>query len=125
LKEIAAEYGNHSYKVLLNPAKKAQKSGVIKGILLHQGETDNGQQDWPDRVKKIFDRLISDLYLKAEEIPLFVGETVGKDQDGMCALHNEIIAKVPEVIKNSYVISSVGCTHRGDRLHFSKQGYKL
>jgi len=43
----------------------------------------------------------------------------------MCALHNEIIAKVPEVIKNSYVISSEGCTHRGDRLHFSKQGYKL
>ena len=125
LKEIAAEYGNHPYKVLLNTAKKAQKSGVIKGILLHQGETDNGQKDWPDRVKKIYDRLISDLYLKAEDIPLLVGETVGKDQDGMCALHNEIIAKIPEVIKNSYVVSSEGCTHRGDRLHFSKEGYKL
>jgi len=125
LKEIAAEYGNHPYKVLVDAAKKAQKSGIIKGILLHQGETDNGQQDWPDRVKKVYDRLLADLYLKAEDTPLFVGETVGKDQDGMCALHNEIIAKVPEVIKNSYVISSVGCTHRGDRLHFSKQGYKL
>ena len=117
--------GIHPYKVLLDAAKKAQKFGVIKGILLHQGETDNGQQDWPDRVKKVYDRLLADLYLKAEDTPLFVGETVGKDQDGMCALHNEIIAKVPEVIKNSYVISSVGCTHRGDRLHFSKQGYKL
>ncbi len=45
----------------------------------------------------------------------------------MYALHNEIIAKVPQVIKNSYIIiiSSAGCTHRGYRLHFRKQGYKL
>ena len=38
---------------------------------------------------------------------------------------NEIIAKIPSIIPNSFVISSEGCTHKGDRLHFSKQGYKL
>ena len=29
LKEIAAEYGNHPYRVLIDAAKKAQESGVI------------------------------------------------------------------------------------------------
>jgi len=111
MKEVGAEYGNNPYRVLINSAKKAQEVGVIKGILLHQGETDNGQQDWIDRLKLIYDRMIKDLNLKSEEVPFLVGETVGKDQDGICALHNEIIAKVPEVIKNSYVISSEGCTH--------------
>jgi len=125
LKEIAAKYGNHPYKVLMDAAKKAQKYGVIKGILLHQGETDNGDQTWPNKVKLIYERMLKELNLKNEDVPLFVGELVGKDQDGMCSLHNEIIAKVPSVIPNSYVVSSEGCTHRGDRLHFSKQGYKL
>ena len=45
LKDIAAEYGNHPYKVLVDAAKKAQKSGVIKGILLHQGESKTGDQN--------------------------------------------------------------------------------
>ena len=35
LQEIAAEYDNHPFKVLMNAAKKAPGSGVIKGILLH------------------------------------------------------------------------------------------
>ena len=79
----------------------------------------------PDRVKKIYDKLLVDFYLKAEDTPLLLGEIVRKDQNGICALHNEIISKVPEEIKNSHIISSVGYTHRGDRYHFSKQGYKL
>ena len=38
--EAAAQYGNYPYGKLLEMAKKAQQSGVIKGIIYHQGETD-------------------------------------------------------------------------------------
>ncbi|MBR1768396.1 MAG: hypothetical protein IJ742_06780 [Prevotella sp.] len=43
---------------LVDMAKIAQQTGVIKGILLHQGESNNTQQDWPQMMKKVYDRLI-------------------------------------------------------------------
>ena len=124
LKGIAALYGNHPYKVLVELGKKAQEDGVIKGILLHQGETNTGDQNWPNNVKKIYDRLISDLGLDATKVPLLVGEVVNADSGGVCAGHNDVIAKVPNVIPNSYVIKSNGLPSGGDGLHFSAQGYR-
>ncbi len=117
-------YDNDPYQRLVDMARTAQKSGVIKGILLHQGESNNGQSDWPQKVKKIYDRLIADLGLDATEVPLFVGETVSQAEGGACWHHNAVIANVPKVIPNSYVISSAGCPQRGDGLHFTAQGYR-
>ncbi len=124
-KGYMAAYDNGPYKRLVDMAKIAQKSGVIKGILLHQGETDNCQTDWPQKVKKVYDRLIADLGLNAADIPLFVGETVNQAAGGACWGHNAVIAKVPEVIPNSYVISSSDCPQKGDGLHFTAQGYRM
>lgn len=125
LKGYFAAYDNDPYKRLVDMAKIAQQSGVIKGILLHQGESNNGQQDWPEKVKLIYDRLMGDLGLNPEEIPLFVGETVSQAQGGACYHHNAVIAKMPTVIANSYVISSADCPQRGDGLHFTAAGYRI
>lgn len=125
LKNYFKAYDNDPYKRLVNMAKIAQESGVIKGILLHQGESNNTQQDWPKKVKLIYDRLLEDLNLKAEETPLFVGEMVSKQEGGACWGHNAVIAKVPSVIPNSYVISSANCPQKGDGLHFTAQGYRI
>jgi len=124
LKDIAASYGNHPYNVLVETARKAQESGIIKGILLHQGESNTGDQNWPNNVKLIYDRLINDLALDPNNVPLLVGEVVNADQGGSCAVHNSIIANVPNVIPNSYVISSSGLPQRGDGLHFTSPGYR-
>ena len=72
-------------------ARLAQKDGVIKGILLHQGESNNGDKEWPNKVKGIYDNLLKDLNLKAEEVPLLAGELVNADQKGACASMNKII----------------------------------
>ena len=125
LKDIAADYDNHPFKVLMEAAKIAQKSGVIKGILLHQGESNNGEEDWPKRVKLIYERMLKELKLKSEDVPLLVGEVVREDQGGLCYDHNKIIAKIPEVIENGYAISSEGCTSKGDGYHFNSAGYRL
>ena len=66
LKNMAKEYDNDPYGRLVELAKKAQRQGVIRGVLLHQGESNTGQQDWPLKVKKVYERLLSDLNLKAE-----------------------------------------------------------
>ena len=108
MQNIASSYGNNPYGRLVDMAKIAQQQGVIKGILLHQGETNTGQSTWPSRVKGIYDNPISDLGLNASQTPLLVGEMLPASGGGSCSSHNTVIAKVPSVIPNSYVISSAG-----------------
>ncbi len=108
----------------MDNAKLAQEKGVIKGILLHQGESNSGDRRWPGKVKGVYDNLIKDLNLKAEDVPLFAGELVNVDQGGACAGMNSIIAELPKLIPNAYVISSKGCIGRPDHLHFAPEGYR-
>ena len=68
---------------------------------------------------------MKDLNLKAESTPLLAGEVVHADQGGVCASMNKIIATLPEVIPNSYIISSSGCPDAKDNLHFTAEGYRI
>lgn len=124
-KNYCKEYNNDPYKVLVTMAKKAQQNGVIKGILLHQGCTNNGQKDWPVRVKRIYVRLLHDLGLNEEETPLLIGELLSQEQGGICWGHNNVIAKTQSVIPNSYVVSSKDCPGASDGLHFTAEGYRM
>lgn len=124
LQGFCKEYDNHPYQRLIAMAKEAQKAGVIKGILLHQGCTDNGQQDWPQRVKVIYERMLNDLGLEAEACPLLVGELMSQQENGACELHNTVIATMPLVIPTAYVVPSLGCKGNFDHLHFTAEGYR-
>ena len=121
LKNYARDYGGNPYERMIEMAKLAKEVGVIKGILIHQGENNSGQTDWPDRLKGVYGTILSDVGLKAEEVPLLVGEV---RHSGPCSGHNQIIANVPNVIPTAYVISSDGCESAGDQYHFSVKGYK-
>jgi hypothetical protein len=121
---IIHAYGGNPYARLVEMGKLAQKAGVLKGILLHQGESNTNDKEWPNKVKKIYDNLIKDLNLKAEEVPLLAGEVVNADQKGACASMNTIIDELPSTIPNSHVISSKGCASRPDHLHFTPAGYR-
>jgi Carbohydrate esterase, sialic acid-specific acetylesterase len=118
------QYDGNPYGRLVELAKIAQKDGVIKGILLHQGESNPNDSLWTQKVKGVYNNLLKDLHLKAKKVPLLAGETVHADQGGICAGMNKIIATLPQVIKNSYVISSAGCTDAADNLHFDAAGYR-
>lgn len=124
LLNIINEYGGNPYEHLVELAKLAQQDGVIKGILLHQGESNTGDSQWPLKVKGIYDNIINDLSLDPEATPLLAGEVVHADQGGICASMNSIIARLPQTIPNSYVISSSGCTDAADNLHFNSAGYR-
>lgn len=125
MKSIAAEYGGNPYGRLIELARSAQKAGVIKGILLHQGESNPNDTLWTKKVKGIYDNLIKDLNLNPKKVPLLAGELVNADQDGACAAMNKIIATLPQAVTNSYVISSAGCPCSRDHLHFTAEGYRL
>jgi hypothetical protein len=125
LKSTAAQYDGNPYGRLVEMAKIAQKDGVIKGILLHQGESNTNDTLWTKKVKLVYDNLLKDLNLKAESTPLLAGEVVHADQGGICSSMNKIIATLPETIPNSHVISSSGCPDAEDNLHFTAEGYRL
>jgi hypothetical protein len=121
---MVKEYDGNPYGRLVEMAKIAQKDGVIKGILLHQGESNTNDTLWTKKVKIVYDNLMKDLNLNPSEVPLLAGETVHEDQGGICASMNKIIATLPETIPNAHVISSSGCTAAADNLHFNAEGYR-
>ena len=124
LKNMVREYDGNPYARLVDMAKLAQKDGVIKGILMHQGESNTNDTLWPQKVKGVYDNLLKDLNLQINSVPLLAGELVNADQGGACASMNKIIATLPNVIPNSYIIPSSGCTGIPDHLHFTADGYR-
>lgn len=125
MKGMISEYDGNPYGRLVEMAKLAQKDGVIKGVLLHQGESNTGDKEWPSKVKSVYDNLIRDLNLDPKSVPLLAGEVVSAGQGGACASMNPIIATLPETLPNSYVISSEGCPAIKDHLHFTAEGYRM
>ena len=118
-------YGGNPYGRIIEMAKKAQEVGVIKGILLHQGESNNGDEKWPGMVKKIYKDMLHDLGLKSSDVHIFVGETEYENMGGGCSWHNHVVAKIPEVIPTGHVVSAEGIPGNGvDPWHFSAAGYR-
>lgn len=125
-KGYCAQYGNDPLGRLVEMGQKAQKVGVIKGILLHQGESNNGEAAWAGKVAKIYKRLCYYLGLNPEQVPLLAGETLYEDQGGACSWHNSAaLPNLKKEIPNSYVISAKGIPgNNTDPWHFSAAGYR-
>lgn len=120
-KDIVKDYGDDPYQRLVDMAKKAKEDGVIKGIIFHQGETDEGDSDWPNKVKKVYDRLVKDIGLD-ENIPFFAGEV---PYQGSSKGTNNNIRQLPSKSKNFYLVSAEGLNDLDMmRIHFSSQGYR-
>ena len=121
---ILNQYGRDPYRRLLDMAKIAAKDGVIKGILLHQGETDAYNDEWRKEVRKIYRDLQEELGFDSTAVPLLVGEVVRKEYNGVCAHANPTINDIANHYSNTYVVSSEGCLPSNDNVHFSSEGYR-
>ncbi|MBC7389078.1 MAG: T9SS type A sorting domain-containing protein, partial [Opitutaceae bacterium] len=121
MKDIIAQYGGNPYGRLVELAKLAQKDGVIKGILFHQGESNVGDGTWATKVNKVYNNLLTDLNLTASKVPFLAGEVV---QGGAAAGANTMIDNLPKTIPTAYVISSSGLGAQSDNLHFTSASYR-
>ena len=124
MKGMLEAYDNNPYQRLVTLAKKAQKDGVIKGILMHQGETNTGDPKWAGMVQQVYDNLCGDLQLKPEEVNLFAGNIVQANGEGVCIGCKKQIDELPKTLHTAQVISSDGCTNGPDKLHFDAAGYR-
>ena len=134
----SSAYNNYPYGRLVEMAKKAQETGVIKGIIMHQGESgkatynngaigSNGSDNanWGKAVREIYDNLLKDLELEPASIPFLAGQQVGNNSAHIGA----VASSFPDDV--AYVISSDGCSawnasssDQNDRIHFSFEGYR-
>lgn len=114
-------YENGAYARMVELGNKAQAEGwAIKGILMHQGESDGSVNVWPGRVKEIYDDLLKDLNLKSGSIPFVAGE-VSRDWQHQTGPNDGINSLTQ--FDNFHVISSLGAETRSDNIHFTIQGH--
>ena len=118
------EYGGDLYKRIVEMGKIAKQKGVIKGFLFHQGEADYQMNDWPSRVKKVYDDLIAELELDPEKTPILIGELA---PTGDLGWRNDAVKQAADLIPNGHLISAQGCPALKETsytLHFTREGYE-
>jgi hypothetical protein len=92
------------------------QQGVLKGILWHQGESDNDSVHAPlylDKLKELVSRFRNDLH--QADLPFVAGE-IG--YFNKLDLINAVINQLPGAMRNTAVVSAKNLTDKGDHLHF-------
>lgn len=111
---------SHPYDDAIRRARAALKKGVLKGILWHQGES-NQPEGYREKLIELVGRLRKEL--AAPEVPFIVGE-LGRFRgypDGPNAKKNRIFQAVPTFIPKSACVSSEGLGARRDGIHFTAE----
>jgi hypothetical protein len=124
---IGPANGKNAYTWMINRCKLAQQSGVIKGILLHQGESGTGNSTpWDVMAMSIFDSIKKNLNLD-KNTPVVVGElrsdNTSPSQNN--TNFNKIVDGLPAKYQHCAVASSQGLVGNGkDVWHFTSAGFQ-
>src|SRR5690606_11703557 len=110
------------YDDAIKRAKIAMKSGVLKGILWHQGEADNADvraAQYQDKLARLVQNFRNDL---SGDFPFVVGE-IGHFKPKLPI--NDVLNHTPRFIPNSAVVSAEGLKDVGDGTHFNTWSARL
>lgn len=112
------------YEEALYRARKARKYGTIKAVLWHQGEGNASPKLVPYYMKDL-QRFVEDFRtdMKMMELPFIAGQ-IGAWREDFSSF-NRMLSTIGNYIPFSACISSEGCGHNPDRLHFSRDGQIL
>lgn len=113
---------SHPYDDAIRRATIAMKSGTLKGILWHQGESDCTPEQamvYKAKLHALISRLREEL--DSPEIPFIVGQ-LGQFDDvpwndakkTIDAIHRGL----PKDVAHTAFVPSDGLTHKGDKVHF-------
>ena len=119
---------SHPWDDMAKRATLALKSGTLKGILWHQGESDSQPQLAPSYKAKLHD-LIARLRkeLNAPEVPFIAGQ-MGKfdsvpwtpEKIIVDQAHQDLAKKV----LHTAFVSAAGLNHNGDKVHFDSPAFR-
>ncbi|MEJ7777966.1 MAG: sialate O-acetylesterase [Daejeonella sp.] len=107
----------HPYDDALIRIREAMKSGVFKGIIWHQGESDSAPEAAAAYFQKLAD-LIGNFreIIKDPDLPFVAGE-LGTFKEQYKTI-NSVLRELPGRIKHTAIASSKGLEHKGDITHF-------
>ncbi|WP_353126729.1 sialate O-acetylesterase, partial [Parapedobacter pyrenivorans] len=110
------------YDDAIGRTKVAMKSGVLKGIVWHQGEADNSEaraKAYQEKLIRVVNNFRSDL---SGDFPFVVGE-IGYFKPKRPI--NDILNQTPRSVPNSAVVSAEGLKDGGDGTHFDTSSARL
>ncbi len=113
----AKYFDNYPYDEAIERAIVAMEKGELKGILWHQGESDNDPEKaavYLEKLKTLVKNLRSDL--NAPNLPFVLGEIGYFNREDHI---NPVIRQVPGEIPHTAVVSAAGLKDKGDHLHFA------
>lgn len=105
----------YPYDQAIKRARIAARQGVIKGVLWHQGESDNSAANakiYLNNLSTVISNFRTDL---GADLPFLAGE-IGEFKKNNYI--NPIIKLLPSKVSHTAVVSSVGLTDIGDQTHF-------
>jgi hypothetical protein len=120
---------DYPYKRIVDLAQRAQQEGVIKGIIMHQGESGiaGGTGAYNAMVRQIYNDLCDDLGLEKGKVPFLAGQAVGNNNGNI----SSIPAAFTDLPDTAFVISSADClgwnpggADSNEQIHFSFDGYR-
>jgi hypothetical protein len=106
----------HPYDDAMKRVELAVRQGVLKGILWHQGESDNDSVHaslYMEKLKTLISRLRNELH--QPDVPFVAGEIGYFIKDDFI---NKVIKQLPQQVPNTAVVSAKNLTDKGDHLHF-------
>ncbi|WP_457426359.1 sialate O-acetylesterase [Roseateles sp. P5_E7] len=116
--------GGDLYEQALARAREAAKTGVIRGVLWHQGESDSDSPanaaSYGARLTQMFQDLRQDL--GQPDLPIVVGEIgqfLSPQRQPEAATVREALRHMPEALPRVGFADSAGLGHQGDELHFT------
>jgi hypothetical protein len=108
--------GTEFYNDALKRVETARKTGVLKGVLWHQGESDARNAEYLDQLKTFIADLRKDL--KEPNLPFVAGQV------NNIKLINDQIAELPEKVTYTGFVSSEGLKTTDNR-YFDAKSMKL
>jgi predicted TIM-barrel fold metal-dependent hydrolase len=120
---------SHPYDDALPRVRHALQTGVLKGILWHQGESDSksgAAEVYEQKLHKLITRLR--IETSAPDVPFIAGQ-MGRFAERPWSEAKQLVDRVhrqlPEKMSNTAVAKSDGLTHKGDKVHFDSESCRL
>jgi hypothetical protein len=114
----------HPYDDAIIRIKEAMKTGVIKGMLWHQGESDTSPEKsavYLEKLQILIDKIRT--LCNNPNLPVVVGE-LGVFKENRRII-NEIIAPLPSKVPYTAIAKSDGLEQKGDGAHFNSESAQI
>ncbi|MBW4890322.1 sialate O-acetylesterase [Mucilaginibacter sp. HMF5004] len=112
-----APTNTHPYDDAVLRIKAAMQYGVIAGVIWHQGESNSGGQRSKQYIAKLNELITRVRTLVGNPTLPFIAGELGRYRPVYANINTQL-AKLPDSVAYTAVVSSEGLVHKGDTTHF-------